>query len=405
MATSIDVEALDDEHEQRRDFRRANGAPLVSDPQDPDRSLRYSRPSSYAKVLDDEEALHQWRIWKAMQGMSESRALQIAVAGTKDDDRESKRELREKALDRGQANEKADQGTGLHAICARVDDESDDFDVPELFAADIQAYQTCLADFGLVPRLIEVHMVNDEWRAAGTADRVYEVTSPLVAPDGSTLPRGTLVLGDLKTGQKLDFALPGYTVQCAIYATSVLYDIHTERRLVTPVIDRSWALLVHMPVGRGRCDLLWVSIEIGLYGAWLAHEVKEWRRAWKTGRDMYDELPVPLPVDPVQILIEANEATDVTPDPEVFPDMLDYCKRRILTIGQNPDARKWLVLKWPNTLPKPKELTAPVDLVRLLDLLDAVEAQFSIPFQHTDPRLERGHRSGLDRSNGRGLIA
>lgn len=407
MTTSIDVEELDDEHELRRDFRRANGAPLVSDPTNPDKTLRYSRCSSYAKLLDDEEALQQWRIWKAMEGVSQSKALQIAVAGTKDEDKTAKKELREKALDKGQANEKADQGTGLHAITARVDDVTDDFEVPELFEPDIQAYKTCLSQYGLVPQMIELHLVNDAWRAAGSADRVYELTKPLVAPNSTTLPAGTWIIGDLKTGQKLDFAMPGFTVQCALYATSVLYNIHTERRTTTPVWDKEWALVLHMPAGKGRCELLWVSVQAGLYGAWLAHEVKEWRKKWKSGSpsDFYDVMPVTLPVDPVERVVEEFDAVDITPDPEIFPDLRQYCIRRILTIGGDEKARKALLLLWPKSLPKPKEITEPGDLVMLLDLLDRVEAEFSIPFTHTDPRESRGHRSAQDRSNGRGLIS
>jgi hypothetical protein len=45
-------------------------------------------------------------------------------------------------------------------------------------------------------------------------------------------------------------------------------------------------------------------------------------------------------------------------------------------------------------------------VVRLLELLDATEKHFSIPFLHDDPRIERGiHSSKVDRSNERGLVA
>src|SRR5580765_8037475 len=279
--TSIDVELLDDEHEQRNDFRRANGAPLVSDPADPSKTLRYSRPSSYAKCLDDEEALVNWRIWKAMEGVARSRALQTQVVATKDDDRPEKKALRDKALDKGSANERADEGTGLHALTARAEDASDvDFDPPEQFDTDLDAYRDALATYGLVSEMVEVHMVNDEFRAAGTADRIFRLTRRLKTPTGTFIEAGTLVIGDLKTGKKLDFGLPNYSAQLALYATGVLYDIVTERRLPTPPIDPDWALLVHLPVGTGRCDVLWCSIEMGTYGAWLAKEVREWRKKW-----------------------------------------------------------------------------------------------------------------------------
>ena len=112
----IDVDELDDEHEQKNDFRRANGAPLVSDPADPEKTLRYSRPSGYSKVLDDEKALESWRIFKAMTGVARSKALAAEVNACKDEDRAQKEVLRNKALDKGAANEKADMGVALHAM-------------------------------------------------------------------------------------------------------------------------------------------------------------------------------------------------------------------------------------------------------------------------------------------------
>lgn len=403
----IDIDELDDEHEQRNDFRRANGAPLVSDPENLDKSQRYSRPSSYAKILDDEEALHQWRIWKAMEGVASSKALATQVAATKEDDRDAKRALREKALDKGQANERADHGTALHAMLARVEDLKDDFEIPPDYEGDVKAYLECMARYGLEAALIECHMVNDDFRAAGTADRIYRLTKALTAPDGQVLQPGELVLGDLKTGQKLDFSLPGYSVQMALYATAKLYDIHSERRLVTPEIHEGWTLLVHAPVGKSVCKLLWCSIEVGLYGAWLAQETKKWRANWKSGREFYDELPVPEPAQTTAELVEETfpGTSDVTVPADIAPAVLAWCRQRITAIGTNDEARKWLVLKWPKSLPKPAAIEAPGDLVRLLDLLDQIETQFSLPFVGNDPRRSTGHKSQTDRSNGRGLTA
>jgi hypothetical protein len=397
--SSIDVETLDDEHEQRRDFRRANGAPLVSDPEDPDKTLRYSRPSSYAKCLDDEEALTNWRIWKAMEGVARSPALQIQVNATRDEDKVEKNELRNRALDKGTANERADQGTGLHAMTVRWEDQTDtDFDPPDEYQADLITYTNALETFGLVSEMFEVPFVNDEYRAAGTADRVYRLTKALRTPDGDLLEGGTLVIGDLKTGKKLDFGMPNYAAQLAIYAAGKLYDIHAERRLPTPPINQSWAILVHLPVGKAHCEVLWCSIEVGTYGAWLAREVKEWRRKWKSGNYDMPAVLEPAPLDPLQQVAEAfPDSTIVT-----LEQMAAFCQARISTIGANPKAKDSLILWWPSGLPTPKKgITDPKDMATLLKLLDRVEAEYSIPFTHTDPRnvLHEGkHRSKIDRS-------
>jgi hypothetical protein len=399
--TTINVEELDDEHEQRHDYRRANGAPLVSDPADPTKTLRYSRPSSYAKCLDDEEALVNWRIWKAMDGVARSKALQTQVAATKEEDKTEKKALREKALDKGNANERADQGTGLHAMTARAEDDTDvGFDPPEAFVADLTAYRDALTAYGLVSEMTEVHMVNDDFRAAGTADRIFRATKRLLTPHDTWIEPGDLILGDLKTGKNLDFGPPNYCVQTALYATGRLYDIITERRLPTPPIRQDWTLLVHLPVGKARCTMHWCSVETGLIGARLAREVKAWRNLWKRGS--YDIPAVSVPADPLDVLsVELGaepEGVEVTVE-----QMAEYCQRRITTIGEHPKAKDTLILRWPADLPTPKKgLTDFAQIITLLNLLDTIEAQYSIPFLHTDPRMaaHKGkHRSEVDRSN------
>lgn len=405
---SIDVDELSDPNEERKDYRRANGAPMVSAPDDPDKTLRYSRPSNYGKNLDDENALVNWRIWKAMEGVAASKSLAAQVSATPDEDKVAKKELREKALDKGTANEAADMGTALHAMTARVEDPHDTWDPPQQYVADLDAYLDALAEYGLVSEMVECHMVNDEFRAAGTADRIYRLTKPLATPDGNYLDVGTLVLGDLKTGKSLDLSAPGYCVQTALYATGQLYDIHLEKRLATPPIDQNWALLVHLPVGKARCTIVWCSIQIGLYGAWLSHEIKQWQSKWKSGKDGHDTPPVlihefPAPVTQrleeegvgiAEILDASNEA------------MIAYCHARVTTIAEDPKAKDALIMWWPEGLPTPKsgKLSEPDDIVKLLNLLDKVEKDFSIPFMHTDPRTSSGHKGQTDRSNERGLI-
>jgi len=401
---SIDVEELDDEHEQRHDFRRANGAPLVSDPNDPTKTLRYRRPSGYAKVLDDENALVNWRIFKAMDGVARSKALQTQVVACRDDDRTEKGRLRELALDKGQANERADQGTGLHAMTVRAEDTSDtEFD-PGPHRADLDAYLECLIVYGLVSEMVEVPFVNDEWRAAGTADRVWRTERPLTSPDGRLWPAGELFLGDLKTGAKLDFGVPAYCVQTALYATGQLYDVVSERRLPTPPINDQWTLLLHLPVGKASATLYWCSVTIGLYGAWMAHEVKEWQNKWKRGdHDIHVVEPPGQDDEEMAVVRHLDDelGATVVMTASIVPEMLTFCKKRIRTIGEHDQVEK-LLAAWPPDLPKPNAITSPHDVVRLLDLLDAFEAQFNIPFLHADPRaeLQMGvHKGAVDRSN------
>jgi len=407
VTASIDVNLLDDEHEQRNDYRRANGSPLVSDPNDPSKTLRYRRPSSYGKPLDDDSALVEWRIWKSMIGVARSKALAAKINACKDEDKAEKRALRDEATDKGSANEAADMGTALHAMTARIEDTTDvDFDPPEQYVADLRAYTEMLQDYGLVSEYTEIHMVNDAYRAAGTADRIYRTTRELSSPDGRVWPVGTLFLADLKTGAKLDFSLPGYCVQCAIYADGVFYDVHAERRLPTPEINPYWCMIVHLPVGGHRCELLWISVELGLRGALLAYDVKEWQNAWKAGRDGHDAVVVTVPAPPA--LAAVPDLNTSEPDPEwqqhdaemdaeeMIRGMVEYIQVRVRGCGAHPQARARLSQQWPTGVPTPKQgLSEPAHITQVLDLLDAVERDFSLPFVGGDPRIKGKHYSDL----------
>ena len=382
----MDLDDLIDEHESKGDYRRANGAPMVSDPNNPGKWLRYSRPSGYAKVLDNSFALNDWKINKAMIGVAGSRAMQAEVMAIKDGDRDGMKVLREKALDKGAANEAADMGTALHAMTARVEDQSDTWEPPEAYADDLRTYVEALDSYGLVSEFVEVHMCNDSFRAAGTADRIYRTTKPLLAPDGTTVEPGTLILGDLKTGAKLDFSLPGYCVQMALYADGVFYDVESNERRETPPLDKNWTILVHLPVGKAKCRMIWCSIDVGLRGALLAHDVKEWDKQWKAGSMLgYDEHEILLPslLEPYagEVLVPQEiQPPDMMPMPSVFDQMYDWAKKRVAAIGQYPKARDMLLQRWPDGLPSPKKITTDDQLTTLLDLLDAVEKQHSLPF-------------------------
>jgi hypothetical protein len=405
----IEVEALDDFPEGSKDYRRANGAPMVSDPENPEKWLRYSRPSGYAECLDDKEALVYWRIWKAMEGVARSPALQIKVNACKEEDKETKKALRDEAMDKGTANEKADLGTGLHAMTARFEDVKDtDFDPPEQYRADLDAYWEMLTKYGLVSEMVEVPMVNDDFRAAGTADRIYRLTQPLITPDGTWLEPGTLVLGDLKTGQKMDFSLPGYCVQMALYATGQLYDLEHNRRLSTPPINQHWTLLVHLPFGSGKCDLLWVPISTGLMGAAHAYDVKQWRKEWKKGSEGYDAIRVEEPnPDRCPHGEGSHEACLICEGEghDLMVEMTAFALRRVQAIGQVPEAKKWLSLNWPMGLRTPKQgFETAHQLVACLDLLDICEKQFSLPFVRDPRTIEGAHISELTRGNSRGLL-
>jgi hypothetical protein len=118
--------------------------------------------------------------------------------------------------------------------------------------------------------------------------------------------------------------------------------------------------------------------------------VKEWQNAWKAGRDGHDAFRVepPVEIDPeyeYEALVAEAEAA-----------LIDYIQERVRICGQHPQARARLSQQWPPGVPTPRKgLSEPAHITQVLDLLDAVERDFSLPFTGGDPRIKGKHLSEL----------
>ena len=384
-----------------RDFRRANGAPLV-------RSLdgthwdRYARPSGFGHDLDDESALQLWRIDRAIEGVATTPSLAASIAANLGR-KEGRGELREKAISIGRGEEAADLGTALHAMAHRLETDPG-FRAPDPYAADLASYLTAIDSAGLVSTHCEVHICSDRWRAAGTADRIYESQRELRLPDGSMADPGTSFIGDLKTGKRLDYSLPGFAIQLAVYADGCFYDVATDQR--TPLPERlhtGWGILVHLPVGKATATLWWTDLSVGRVGADLVQRVRAWRK-----RDDFSA-PFAFPLsDEVAVLSSPIYDLEHPADPPDDPDqwveaMLPWCQERINVIGQLSEPRALLLRRWPEHIPPFRQATpSATHLSQILDLVTQIETAFSLPFPPGDPRVEwdRGVRKAdVNRSN------
>ena len=368
------------------DFRRANGAPMIIDKQG--KNVRLSRPSSWGKILDDENALVNWKIDRAAQGVANDKALQARYVAVKDDDRKTFADLRELAINAGKGEQAADLGTALHAMSVRWEDPEDLFDPPEEFAKSLRVYERELVLQHLVSEMFEYHVVNLKMGCAGTADRLYKTTSEVMTPDGEIHPAGTLFVGDLKTGKKLDYSLPGYTVQMALYADGELYDVVNDVFLPTPPINKDWGILVHLPAGKEVCTLIWVDLGVGEWGAQLVDQVKQWRRKWKNiGPFGAYEFQEPLANGEAALIADLGAEPLAATD-----DFLTFIKARMVTIARNADAKACLAKHWPTDVPSPKNgLTELEHIERVMKLLDDVEAEFGLGWPEGDPRASAAH--------------
>jgi hypothetical protein len=402
MSDSVALSAFDDEPAPD-DFRRSNGAPMVRSPENPERWVKYSRPSGFGKDLDDESALVLWRIDRAMDGVASSPALAAKVA-SKLGKKDGRKDLRDEAILVGRGDESADLGTALHAMTHRVESE-EGYVAVEPFASDLACYLGHLDEAGLVSEHIEVHLCSDTWKAAGTADRIYRATRELIVPNGPVIEPGQLIMGDLKTGKKLDYSLPGYCVQLAIYVDSVFYDVNTQERSPLPDNLRTdWGVLVHLPAGSTTCTFLWVDLEVGRQGARIVREVREWRK-----RDDF-AAPFTFPQSDMVAVLDSTLHDLEHEVPEPAEDdvrwcgaMLPWAQARINIIGSHPASRQMLIRRWPAGVPPLRDNEpTPAQLTTILNLLDAIESAYSLPFPEGDPRVEWNqglHKSEVDRSN------
>ena len=375
------VDITEFETPEKPDFARANGAPMVM--VDGKRE-RYSRPSGFAKPLDDESALTNWRIDTACFGVASDRSLQAAYVAAKRDDRTTVKELREKAINAGRGDEAAALGTAIHAMSERWEDEDDSFDPPEPYKSALQAYSLEMARLGLYSELMECAFVNTEYRAAGTADRVYVLQRPLVAPDGSTLPAGTSIIGDIKTSKTLEYSMGGFAAQLALYAQGQLYDVMNDEFLPTPEINQDWAIIMWIPSNQesGHCEAIWVDLNAGNEAAWLAQMVKEYRKKWRR-----DE-PIRVP-DPIENVVAALEE-ELGAEPV---ELVEWISFRIKAVSKHsPEAKALLMKHWPEGVPtKKNELVDPDHHQLVLTLLDNVEAEMGMTFPAGDPRQSATH--------------
>lgn len=387
-----------------RDFRRANGAPMVVRLDDPTKWDRYSRPSGWGDDLDDESALVLWKIDRAMEGVACDPSIAAMVAASVGE-KQGAKERRERAIQRGRGEEAADLGTALHRMTERVE-RGDGFCAPPPFDADIASYLIALDSAGLTSEFIECKLCNDEWRAAGTADRIYLAHREIPVAGGPPVLPGQMILGDLKTGKRLDYSLPGYCIQLALYVDSVFYDVETNQRTpLPPELRTDIGLLVHMPAGTGSCTFHWADLQVGREGARIVRDVRHWRKRSDFLIDftppVSDEaavLATPMEVVMLGSFVPHEPEIPNEVEPSAWVEaMSEFAQSRINTIGSSNEARALLLKRWPPNTPTLRQGgITPAQLSAVLDLLDAIEAAFSLPFPPGDPRVEWGR--GLHRT-------
>ena len=239
------------------------GRPLIR-PRPGDKPVAYTRATTIAGTLDDQQGLTRWKQRMTALGIAQRHDLLTAVAATEPDDKRRLDGIVEQAVEAAGASTQATVGTALHAFVERIDRGMDLGPIPLEYAPDITAYQRVADQTGWKVHAVEQFVVHHGYRIAGTADRLLEI-------DGKSY------IADVKTGS-IDYPHK-FAVQLAIYAWSMPYDIEAETtRAWSHEPDKDRGLIIWLPAGQGRCELRWVDLQAGREALHLAMAVRDWRK-------------------------------------------------------------------------------------------------------------------------------
>lgn len=254
------------------------GRPMIR-PKPGAKPVAYTRATTIASTLDDSFGLTRWKQRMTAVGLSKRRDLLTAVAASSLDDKAGLDALCEQAMEAAGASAAATTGTALHAFTERIDRGMDLGDVPDEYAADLDAYRARAAEAGWTVKGVEVFTVNHTHRIAGTADRVVEID-------------GVRYIADVKTGSTLDHP-HAFAAQLAIYSRSLPYDVEAGHTVPWDrVPDQSRGLVIWLPAGQGRCELRWIDLDAG----WKAVSVAMWVREWRARKDLLAPFEPPDPI-------------------------------------------------------------------------------------------------------------
>jgi hypothetical protein len=320
------------------------GRYLLTDPRTGKRRP-FTRSTTQAHTLDDTFGLTQWKRRMVLQGAA-TNPLLLSDVGSLVQEIENAADWRDakaatQALDalcdaaarEAGAEDGSAWGTLLHTITEYFDagrwaDIADQ--VPEDLLGDLGAYVEAMAKANITcpPEYIERIVVNTRTETAGTFDRL------LLMPDGR------LVVGDLKTQKSVEYGWLAIAMQLAQYAQAdAMVDPETgELGPMPDTLDLTRGVVMHLPVGQGRCDLYEIDLEQGWRAALLASDVREFRQSSK-------RMGWPLATAGTRHVSVADARGFTLPAPAPFT-MADWAPARdryLVTNAGHPDA---LVALW-----------------------------------------------------------
>lgn len=230
------------------------------------RQQAWTRATTVASTLSDRYGLEAWAQRNTVLGIAARPDLYALAASCVPTDKDQLNKIVSDAQEAAKSRSGANLGTALHRILERID-TGEELDAPAQWRPDVDAYCTTLLNNGITihPEWIERIVIAPKAKVAGTLDRLVTVDD-------------TLFVGDLKTGADVvTYGMNDIAIQLALYANSS-HMWNGDGYDPMPAVDKTRALVIHLPVGEGQCNLHWVDIEAGLEAARQALWVRDWRK-------------------------------------------------------------------------------------------------------------------------------
>jgi hypothetical protein len=229
----------------------------------------WTRVTTFAKTVADMYNIDLYHSRLVAKGMAMRPDLYAEASAAHIDDKKTLDRLCELAMEAAGKSAKARLGTALHAFTEKAD-RGEKQVVPAPWDADVKAYATCLSEHQVevLPEYIEATVVVPKYGVAGTLDRLVRVVG---SPE--------ILVGDLKTGHSVQWAWLEIACQLFLYSQAThIFDHKTQTLTEFPKVDKSKAIVIHLPVGQAAASLYEVNLELGARVAMASDAVRELRK-------------------------------------------------------------------------------------------------------------------------------
>lgn len=261
---------------------KGDGRPKIF-PEDGGKGDYYTRVTTFIDALSDKSTLADWKLRQVLKGLSRRPDLLEDYQKIGDPDGIDKwkaLKVAEVAMDAAGAGMKAKAGTEVHEAIEK-EIGGLDWSLPPDIAPDVAAFSHTLKALGVTFLATERFGVNDEIKAAGTMDQIITLDDWEIL-EGNELEWGdvmdaTAAPSDVKTGT------PWWSktaMQLAIYSRCQSYDPTTFQR--SPLlpgweVDQGLGFFIHVPLGKGTCEVRPLDLGQGWEDVLLAKQVREAR--------------------------------------------------------------------------------------------------------------------------------